>query len=222
MDKFIFNSILRPGTYDRNKGGPRTRKIPLRYLPGQMRNKSNSFFYNTRGGVPTRGATEEVAPGHLCVWTVRYASVLNGQRPACDRRRKSEWGLVVFVEAFSLQFAAKVWRAEHRGFAVRKFFENGCSGIAAQKAFPDDTSTFRLVKTSLTAMPIRRWAQALEPTAIPKTIGRPRTVSTPENCQLSKNYVKVFKRRPHILEEHEERISEDVIWLYPSKCADEG
>lgn len=77
-----------------------------------------------------------------------------------------------------------VWMVEHRGFAVRTFFENVL--LSPRRGPSDVTST--LVKTSILVMqPDVVWVREMESTGStenPSRIGKPRTVRTPENVNL--------------------------------------
>lgn len=90
-----------------------------------------------------------------------------------------------------------VWTGEHRGFAVRAFFENGRSVIATQRAFRLHFNVPRAENVPQ-GNAIRRWARALESTgstAIPRTTGRPPTVRTPENVNRVRVAIQRSPRR---------------------------
>lgn len=92
---------------------------------------------------------------------------------------------------------AMIWTGQHRGFAVRTFFENGRSVIATQRAFRVHFNIPRNV-TVPSGKTIRRWVRALEETgstARPKATGRPRSVTTPENVLAVRAAVGLSPRR---------------------------
>lgn len=76
-----------------------------------------------------------------------------------------------------------VWTGEHRGFAVRTFFESGRSFIATQRAFRLHFNIPRRDPVPHRNV-IAAWVRALEETGSttrPRGMGRPKTVRTPEN-----------------------------------------
>lgn len=89
-----------------------------------------------------------------------------------------------FVETSSFVLPPLSWRKS----TVRTFFENSLSVINTQRAFRRHFNIPIGVNVPH-GNAIRRWARVLKntgSTAIPRTIGRPRTVKTPENVNLVK------------------------------------
>lgn len=85
-----------------------------------------------------------------------------------------------------ISVANMVWTGQHRGFAVRAYFENNKSVIATQRAF---RRQFNIPRNNAVpnANTIRTWARQLEETGSTlrrRTHGRRRTVRTPENVEL--------------------------------------
>lgn len=83
----------------------------------------------------------------------------------------------------SFSVVIMVWTGEHRGFAVRSFFENGRSFVAAQRAFRLHFNVPRRDPVPHHNV-IAGWVRALEEigfTTRPRGIGRPKLVRTPEN-----------------------------------------
>lgn len=81
---------------------------------------------------------------------------------------------------------AMVWSGEHRGFAVRTFFESGRSFIITQRTFRRHFNIPRHHPVPHRNV-IANWVRALEETGStirPKGMGRPKTVRTPENVAL--------------------------------------
>ena len=76
-----------------------------------------------------------------------------------------------------------VWTGDHRGFAVRSFFENGRSFVAAQRAFRLHFNVPRRDPVPHRNV-IAGWIRALEETGSTtrsRGMGRPKSVKTPEN-----------------------------------------
>lgn len=84
-----------------------------------------------------------------------------------------------------ISVANMVWTGEHRGFAVRAYFENNQSVIATQRAF---RRWFNIPRNNAVpqANTIRSWVRQLEATGSTlrrDTHGRRRSIRTPENVE---------------------------------------
>lgn len=84
-----------------------------------------------------------------------------------------------------ISVANMVWTGEHRGFAVRAYFENNQSVIATQRAF---RRRFNIPRNNAVpqANTIRSWVRQLEATGSTlrrDTHGRRRSIRTPENVE---------------------------------------
>lgn len=84
-----------------------------------------------------------------------------------------------------ISVANMVWTGEHRGFAVRAYFENNKSVIATQRAF---RRRFNIPRNNAVpqANTIRSWVRQLEATGSTlrrDTHGRRRSIRTPENAE---------------------------------------
>ena len=101
------------------------------------------------------------------------------------RGREGVWVVLFRSSDIPISVANMLWTGEHRGFAVRAYFENNQSVIATQRAF---RRRFNIPRNNAVpqANTIRSWVRQLEATGSTlrrDTHGRRRSIRTPENVE---------------------------------------